>query len=119
MIHTLRALPIKRTICGTISRGDVNTGISTESVKISIRSIKPHVESGSFGTFDLLVRDGDDTDAKPEVLEEYLNVNLDTNSSDYIARRVGDSAPFTDNVDSTYPKMFYQGDYSNKSKFIS
>ena len=91
---------------------------SNKAVKISIRSIKPQVESGSFGTFDLLVRDGDDTDAKPEVLEEYLNVNLDTNSSDYIARRVGDSAPFTDNVDSTYPKMFYQGDYSNKSKFI-
>ena len=88
---------------------------SNKAYKISIQSIKYQTQSGSFGTFSLLVRRGGDTDANPEILEQYDNLNLDPNSSDFIARRIGNSAPFTDSVSA---ETYYQGDYANKSRYV-
>ena len=88
---------------------------SNRAVKISIQSVKYQTQSGSFGTFSLLVRRHGDTDKNPEILEQYDNLNLDSNSSDFVARRIGNSAPFTDSVSA---ETFYQGDYSNKSRYV-
>jgi hypothetical protein len=88
---------------------------TNKAYKISIQSIKYQTQSGSFGTFSLLVRRGGDTDANPEILEQYDNLNLDPNSSDFIARRIGNSAPFTDSVSA---ETYYQGDYANKSRYV-
>ena len=85
------------------------------AVKISIQSIKYRVTDGEFGTFTLLVRAGDDTDANTEVLEDYRNLTLDPNSPDFIARRIGNSAPYTDDVTA---ETYYQGDYPNRSRYI-
>lgn len=88
---------------------------SNRQVKISIQSIKYQLDTDEFGTFTLLVRSAGDTDTKVEVLEQYDNLTLDPNSSDFIARRIGNSAPYTDPVtDETY----YQGDYPNQSQYV-
>jgi len=88
---------------------------SNKAVKISIQSVKYQTQAGSFGTFSLLVRRHGDTDKNPEVLEQYDNLNLDSNSSDFIARRVGNSSPYTD---AETNETYYQGDYPNHSRYI-
>lgn len=57
---------------------------ATYEVKISIENIDP-----TNGTFDVIVRDYNDTDAAPVVLERYKNVNLVPGSSNYIALKIG------------------------------
>ena len=88
---------------------------SNKDVKVSIQSIKYTNKSGSFGTFSLLVRKASDTDSKVEVLEQYDNLSLDVNSSDFIARRIGNSTPYQDPVTN---ETYYQGDYVNRSGYI-
>ena len=88
---------------------------SNTDIKISIQSIKYQLDTDEFGRFTLLVRSADDTDTKTEILEQYDNLTLDPNSSDFIARRIGNSAPYTDPVTN---ETYYQGDYTNNSQYI-
>ncbi len=88
---------------------------SNKHIKISIQSIKYRLQSGSFGTFSLLVRDAGDTDTNTTVLEQYDNLTLDPDSSDFIARRIGNSSVVLDTVSSEYR---YVGDYRNQSQYI-
>lgn len=87
---------------------------SNRSVKISITSIKPNPLGTGFGTFTVLVREFDDTDAKVSVLEQFDNVTLDVTDTNYIARRIGTARPVIDaNGD-----VYLEGDYPNKSKYV-
>ena len=52
--------------------------------KFSIINIKPDTKE-----FDLLVRDFNDTDATPKVLERWSRLNMDPTSPNYVARRIG------------------------------
>ena len=88
---------------------------SNRDIKISISGIKYRTIEGQYGTFSLLVRAADDTDTKSEILEQYDNLTLDPDSSDYIGRRIGNSAPTFDSVSEEY---LYIGDFSNTSQFI-
>lgn len=87
---------------------DTNT-----SVKISIVNNTLPVSS-SYGTFTLLVRAYSDTDQRPSVLETYSGLTLDPDSSDYIARRIGDKS-YSVSSDGT---VTVSGDYNNVSKYI-
>jgi hypothetical protein len=64
----------------TISDGDN----STNEVKISIENIDP-----TYGTFDVLVRDFNDTDASPVVLEKFKGCTLVPGDENYIALKIG------------------------------
>ena len=64
----------------TISDGDN----SRLECKVSIENIDP-----TYGTFDVLVRDFNDTDASPVVLERYKGCDLIPSSENYIALRIG------------------------------
>jgi hypothetical protein len=85
-------------------------------VKISITGISPSTDPDSeYGTFTLLVRDFGDTDTATNVLESFDNLTLNPDSPNYIARRIGDSAPtYTADTGET----LYEGDYPNLSKYI-
>jgi len=87
------------------------------NVKIAFKDIKqsPNPSFAPYGTFSLQVRAMDDTDNNPAVLEEYNNLNLNPNSPNYIARRIGDSYS---SWDSTNKKFRYFGEYQNQSRFI-
>lgn len=85
---------------------------ANKQIKISITGISPSLDPDSdFGSFSLLVRDFDDTDAQPNVLESWNNLNLNPSSPNYIARVIGNSAP-------DYTQGTYEGDYPNNSSYI-
>lgn len=98
----------------------LSDGVSSNAeIKVSITGITaPNTASNAnaYGTFSLLVRKIDDTDTSLNVLEEFSNLTLDPDSPNFIARRIGDSAP----IKSTDPLVenYYEGDFPNLSKYI-
>jgi hypothetical protein len=84
--------------------------------KIEIANVKSagSVPGSAYGSFSLVVRNYSDSDAKPVIVERYDNCNLDINSSNYVARRVGDTWNYID----FNGKIVEYGDYPNKSKTI-
>ena len=85
-------------------------------IKVSILNIKPSGDvDNPWGTFSMLIRRYKDTDTRVEVLEQYDNLTLDPDSPQFIARVIGDSAPFDDpNTNERY----YQGDFPNRSQYV-
>jgi len=69
----------------------------------------------SSGTFDLLIRQGNDTNLNPAILETWTNLSLDPNSSNYISRVIGD---INENYNSSYNQIQYSGSFANKSDYI-
>jgi hypothetical protein len=67
------------------------------------------------GTFNLLVRRGNDTQNNKVILESWNNLTLDPNSSRYISRVIGDQVL---NYNSTENQMELSGSYPNSSKYI-
>jgi phage tail sheath protein FI len=67
------------------------------------------------GTFNLLIRQGNDTENSKIVLESWNNVNLDPNSSRYVSRVIGDQAF---NYSSTNNQIEVSGSYSNNSRYV-
>ena len=109
----------------TLSHG---TAVNSD-VKIGIRDIKLGTEvsdPNGYGQFTVEVRrintssipaspySSQDTDQNPDIVETYLNVNLDPDSSNYIARRIGDRYITI----STDGDVVINGDYPNKSAYI-
>lgn len=96
----------------TLSDG---TNMNT-TYKVEISNVKsPGSVSGTkFGSFSLTLRDFNDTDSKTIVLERYDNLNLDVNSANYIARRIGDVYNYID----FNGKIMEFGDYANQSKLV-
>lgn len=90
---------------------DANT-----AYKISvINNILPGVDPGSdYGSFSLVVREYTDTDQRPVILESYNGVNLDPDSTNYIARRIGDKSYSV----SALGAVSVVGNYDNVSKYI-
>ena len=84
--------------------------------KVEISNVKSagSITGTKYGSFSLIIRDFNDTDAKPLVLERYDNLNLDVDSSNYIARRIGDIWNYID----FNGKIVEFGDFVNKSKRI-
>lgn len=96
----------------TLSDG---TNMNT-AYKVELTNIKsPGSISGTkFGSFSLVVRGFTDTDSKLQVIERFDNLNLDVDSANYIARRIGDTYNYID----FNGKIMEFGDYSNVSKHI-
>ena len=92
--------------------GDGNAA-NTE-VKISITNVRAPNVVGDFGTFSISVRKFTDTDSRQDVLEQFDNLSLDLNSTNFVARRIGDSKISfdADNV------PYLDGNYPSQSKYI-
>ena len=71
---------------------------SNTEVKVSIENIEP-----SYGTFDVIVRDFNDTDAAKMVVERFRGVTLIPGDQNYIAKRIGS----------------FDGQYVNVSNYIT
>jgi hypothetical protein len=78
----------------TISDGN----FANSQIKISIEGIKPDE-----GLFDVYIRDFNDTDASPVVLETYRNLTMVPGTSNYIGLRIGT----------------FDGAYEIKSKYVA
>ncbi len=109
-----------------------NDGLTpTTQIKITIENITKPISSTAFGTFDLVVRafdpiippNGDpeiiDTEDNRAVLDAFRGLNLDPNSSNYIARRIGDKHFYFDfDRANRAQKIVEDGDYDNQSRLI-
>jgi len=71
----------------TISDGDM----ANRHVKVSITNIRPDRR-----LFDVIVRDFNDTDANPVILEQFANCTLDIQSTSFVARQIGGTTPNND-----------------------
>jgi phage tail sheath protein FI len=89
--------------------GSLTNG-TPDNIRFEIQS-----PNASKGTFNVLVRRGDDTTAKPIVLESFNNVSLDPKSSNFISRVIGNQ---TKTYDATNNQMVIEGEYPNASKYI-
>jgi hypothetical protein len=103
----------------TLSSGVImnNTGsevsgslVSGSSVNVRWEIVNPSTGSG---TFNLLIRRGDDDSNSKIVLEQWTNLSLDPNQPNYIEAVIGNQTTTTDNG---YTQT--TGDYTNKSKYV-
>ena len=95
--------------------------VANEKFKISIKSIKKSTNPASkYGTFTVQVRNFEDTDTSPQVLESYALCTLDPLDDDYIAKKIGDFKAYY-NFDAEIEserKILVSGKYPNMSNRI-
>ena len=98
----------------TIETGSNNTLVSgsRDNIRWQITGVDEDT-----GTFNLLVRRGDDSDNQPVILETFAGISLDPDSNNYIARRVGDIV--TTKVGAGDDLRIEEiGEFPNRSNFI-
>jgi phage tail sheath protein FI len=98
----------------TSTEGADNTLASGNADNIRWEIVSPNTASG---TFNLLVRRGNDTIKQKVVLETWTGLSLDPNSGDYITKVIGD-AKQTIATDGSDTYLQYTGEYANKSRYI-
>ena len=87
-----------------------------KNIKISIANIRESSNSiDPYGKFDVLVRRIEDKDKAIVLLERFNGCNLNPESDDYVAKKIG-SAYYE--FDSTKRRLVEKGDHANRSKFI-
>jgi phage tail sheath protein FI len=91
------------------SNGTLNSG-SENNVRWEVTNSN----TGS-GTFNVLVRRGNDTENNKVVLEAWNNLTLDPNSNRYIAKVIGDQVL---NYNPSTFQMELSGSYTNNSKYV-
>lgn len=110
----------------TLSHGNA----TNYEFKVGIRDIKPasDVPGSEYGSFTVIIRRVDtskipnsifgqgvqDTDSRPNIVEEFTGLNLDPNSPNFISRVIGDKYITVDNNG----KLSTNGDYNNASAHI-
>ena len=88
----------------TLGVGESNNNQNKNNRNANNVKIELTIANRSRGTFNIDVRRGDDDPKAKVVLESFTNLNLDPNSSDYIAARIGDPPDFPDQ-NSNYIKV--------------
>ena len=89
--------------------------------KISIAGVKASIDdSNKYGTFNLQVRDWNDSDINPVIIEQFTNCSFNPESSNYVAKLVGDRKLHYhfDAIDPRERRIVASGKYPNKSKYI-
>ena len=69
------------------------------------------------GTFNLLVRAGNDTNRQKQILETWNNLSIDSNAPNYIAKVIGDTKQVLSSPGSE-PYIASSGSFPNKSKYV-
>ena len=91
-------------------------GFSTnKDVKVAIANIKVNPSDTIYTTFDVLVRQYGDTDKTPVILEQYTQVTLNPNATNYIGLAIGDRYNYYDKVNG---KVVSEGNFDNISSYI-
>ena len=105
----------------TISEGTImNTGASgtggalATGTKDNVRWEVTSANTGS-GTFNLVIRRGDDITNKKNVLESFNNLSLDPNSPKYVAKAIGDQKLAYSSANN---QITTTGEYPNQSRFV-
>ena len=109
-------------ILETLSKGDImnsSSSLGTNGIlpSGSIDNIRWQIvnSSTSSGTFDLLIRQGNDTSNSPIVLETWTGLSLDPTQANYVAAVLGDQVQ---NYNSTTNQITVTGSYTNRSNYV-
>ncbi len=89
---------------------------SNRNIKVSIQDIQPSAtgESG-YGSFSVVVRSLSDSDNTVRVVEQFNSCDLNPDSLNYVARKIGNQYISWDEDERRYVQ---KGDWQNNSKFI-
>ena len=92
-------------------------GESAHRYKVSIANIvaAPYPEIDPYGSFSVLIRRSEDSDAAPMIVERYDECNLNPLSDNYVARKIGDQFQTWDETDGRFR---YYGNYPNQSSLF-
>lgn len=104
-----------------VALGGEGSGDWTQrSLKVAIKDIKySPTPFEKYGSFTVEIRKTDDNDAQPAVLEVFTNCNLNPNSENYVAKRIGDKyLEWTDDTLTGEKRHKMFGNYDNVSKFV-
>ena len=96
----------------------LEAGTSTQrQFKVSIEDLKasPNADVTPYGTFSVVLRSLRDTDNKVLVIERFSNCNLDPNSANYVAKKIGDMYMDWSDTDARFKEY---GDNPNASSHI-
>jgi phage tail sheath protein FI len=105
----------------TLSEGTImnNTGTETSGALVSgsVNNVRWQTlnRNESTGTFDLLVRRGDDNALQPIVLETWTNLSLDPFAPNYVAAVLGD---YVTNYNVVTNQIEVTGSYPNRSAYV-
>lgn len=88
--------------------------------KFSIENIRKSSSTiDQYGTFDLVVRDFNDTDEEPVVLESFRGLSLNPGSDRYVGRVIGDQHIFFNfDVAKNSQKIIVEGNHPVRSRYI-
>lgn len=90
---------------------------ANNDVKVQIGNIKPspNPTSTPYGTFDVIVRDWNDTDKRPVTVEAFVGCTMDPASDNYILKRIGDQVELFDTIQRKFIQL---GTWPAKSKKV-
>ena len=89
---------------------------ANNGIKIYISNIRKSTSTDTeYGTFDVTVRDYNDTDISQIVLEKFIGCSLDPKDKKYILKMIGNKYTRYDFVNE---KLLSYGDFENKSSYI-
>jgi hypothetical protein len=98
-----------------VARGKAGDWTS-KNLKVSIQDIKRSTnEEDQYGTFSVVVRHLSDSDNVVRVVEQFNNCDLNPNSLNYVARKIGDSYDDWDSIERRYIR---KGNYPNNSQYL-
>ena len=87
-----------------------------ENYKISIQDIKSSTNDfDTYGSFTVVVRAANDSDSKPNIIERFSECNLNPQSQNYVARKIGDRYVEWDYDDRRTREY---GEFANRSEII-
>jgi len=87
-----------------------------KNVKVSIERVRASTTTLSdYGTFSVVLREIDDYDDSPSILERFDGCTLDPSSPNFVARKIGDRYS---KWDTTARRLKTYGDYANNSSFV-
>ena len=111
-LETLADGSIMNNRLGTSGKNGLNTSGSKHNVRYEISSV-----NNNKGTFTLLIRAGNDNHKRKQVLETFNNCSMDPNSTNYIAKVVGDQR-FNLKTEGTTKYLSITGSYPNASRYV-
>ena len=112
-------------ILETIADGEDQNSVGPETANNLLRSgsinnLRWEVsrKNNSKGTFDLLIRRGNDTSNRKMILEQFSNLTLDPNSPNFITRVIGDQKQTLRDGATSDPFLQMTGSYANRSRYV-
>ena len=112
-LHTLADGTLMNNASTTATSNNVLNSGSKHNLRWEVSAV-----NNTKGTFTLAIRRGDDSQKRKQTIETYNNVTLDPNSTNFIAKAIGDQVQTLRTDENGKPFLQLSGSYPNKSKYV-